>query len=129
MKELINRFTRNLTIYTVGIALAALAFSFFTNGLISKFWPMLLLLFAGITLLLVTLLFSASEKKYSSFSNTFMIVSMSKIMLLLIVIGAFAFKFPAEAISFSVTLLVFYLLYLGFEIVWLLKLQQTDNEK
>ena len=123
MKELINRFVRNLTIYTVGLALAGIVFSYFTSGLISKYWPMLLLLFAGITLTLVTLLFNASEKKYSRFSNTFMIASMLKILLLLVVIGAYAFKFPAEAISFSVTLLVFYLLYLAFEIFWLLKLQ------
>jgi uncharacterized membrane protein len=129
MKDLINRFVRNLTIYTVGLVLAGIIFSYFTNGLISKYWPLLLLLFAGITLTLVTLLFSASEKKYSKFSNTFMIASMLKILLLLVVIGAFSFKFPTEAISFSVTLLVFYLLYLAFEIIWLLKLQQFDKKE
>jgi len=129
MKELINRFVRNLTIYTAGLVLAGMVFSYITTGLISKYWPLLLLLFAGITLTLVTLLFSASEKKYSRFSNTFMIASMLKILLLLIVIGAFAFKFPAEAISFSITLLVFYLLYLAFEIIWLLKLQQFDKKE
>jgi len=113
MKELINRFVRNLTIYTAGLVLAGMVFSYITTGLISKYWPLLLLLFAGITLTLVTLLFSASEKKYSRFSK----------------IGAFAFKFPAEAISFSITLLVFYLLYLAFEIIWLLKLQQFDKKE
>jgi hypothetical protein len=129
MKDLINRFVRNLTIYTFGLASAGFVFSYITTGLISRYWPMLLLLFAGITLTLVTLLFSASEKKYSRFSNTFMIASMLKILLLLVVIGAFAFKFPTEAISFSVTLLVFYLLYLGFEIIWLLKLHQIDKKE
>ena len=129
MKELLNRFMRNLLIFTAGLAVSGFAFSYFTTGLITRFWPFLLLLFAGITLFLVTLLISASEKKFSHFSNTFMIASMLKILLLLLLIGGYAFKFQDDAIRFSVTLLVFYLCYLGFEIYWLLKLQNSDAEK
>jgi len=129
MKELINRFVRNLLIYTAAIAVAGIAVSFFIPGILTKFWPLLLLLFAGITLTLVTLLFSASEKKFSSFSNTFMIASMLKILLLLIILGGYAFKFPNDAIRFSLALLLFYLLYLAFEIIWLLKLQKSDRKE
>ena len=127
MKELVNRFIRNLIIYTAAIAVVAVAFSLLTAGLITKFWPLLLLLFTGITLISVTLLFSASEKKFSKFSNTFMIASMAKIFLLLIIIGAYAYKFRDDAIRFSVTLLVFYILFLVFEMYWLLKLQRSGK--
>jgi len=89
---------------------------------------MVLLLIAGITLIVVALLFSASEKKFSRFSNTFMIASMLKILLLLVVITAYSFTNPADAIRFSVTLFVFYILYLVFEIIWLLKLQRSGNK-
>jgi len=129
MKELVNRFVRNLLIFTVILAVCGFVFSYFTVGLISGFWPFLLLLFAGITMTLVTLLFSASEKKFSHFSNIFMIASMFKILVLIVLIGGYAFKFPYDAIRFSLTLLVFYILYLGFEIVWLLKLQNSDESK
>ena len=129
MKELINRFVRNLTIFTAVLAVLGFAVSHFTTGIITKFWPLLLLLFAGITLTLVALLFSASEKKFSKFSNTFMIASMLKIMILLIIIAAYAFKFQADAIRFSVTLFVFYILYLAFEIYWLTKLQSLDKKE
>jgi len=129
MKELLNRFIRNLILFTVALAVAGLAVSYLTSGLITKFWPLLLLLFAGITLTLVTLLFSASEKKFSQFSNTFMVASMLKILILLVLIAAYAFKFQEDAIRFSVTLLIFYILYLGFEIFWLLKLQRSDEKK
>ena len=129
MKELLNRFIRNLIIYTTAIAVLAFAVAYFTPALITRFWPLLLLLFAGITLVLVTLLFYASEKKFSRFSNTFMIASMLKILLLLILIGAYAFKFPGDAIRFSVSLLVFYILYLVFEMYWLLKLQRSDKKE
>lgn len=129
MKDLINRFIRSLVIFTAALAVAGFVFSYVTSDLITKFWPLLLLLFAGITLTLVTLLFSASEKKFSRFSNTFMISSMLKILLLLILIGAYSFKFQDDAIRFSVTLLVFYLFYLGFEIFWLLKLQRSVGNK
>jgi len=129
MKELINRFIRNLAIFTAVLAVSGFAVSYFSSGMITKFWPFLLLLFAGITLLLVTLLFSASEKKFSKFSNTFMIASMLKILILLILIGAYAFKFQADAIRFSITLFIFYILYLAFEIYWLLKLQNSDKKE
>lgn len=128
MKELLNRFIRNLIIFTLVIAATGIVFTAFAPGLITKSWPLLLLLFAGITLILVTLLFSASEKKFSRFSNTFMIASMAKILLLLIVIGAYAFKFQSDAIRFSVTLLVIYILYMAFEIIWLLKLQHSEKK-
>jgi hypothetical protein len=127
MKELVNRFIRNLIIYTAAIAVVGVAISLLTTGLITKFWPLLLLLFTGITLISVTLLFSASDKKFSKFSNTFMIASMAKIFLLLIIIGAYAYKFREDAIRFSVTLLVFYILFLVFEMYWLLKLQRSGK--
>ncbi len=129
MKELLNRFIQNLIYFTVAIAVSALAVSYFAPGFITKFWPFLLLLFAGITLILVSLLVSASEQKFSKFSNTFMIVSMLKIFLLLIIIAAYAFKFQADAIRFSITLFVFYILYLVFEIFWLMKLQRSDKKE
>ncbi len=129
MKELVNRFVRNLLIFSAILALIGTTVSYYAPGMITKFWPLLLLLFAGITLTLVTLLFSASEKKFSRFSNTFMIASMIKIMILLVLIAAYAFKFQDDAIRFSVTLLVLYLLFLGFEIFWLLKLQNSDRTK
>lgn len=129
MKELLNRFIRNLILLTLLLAISVFAVTYFVPGLVTKFWPLLLLLFAGITLTLVTLLFSASEKKFSRFSNTFMIASMLKILLLLILIGGYAFKFPADAIRFSVTLLVFYIFYLIFEIYWLMKLQRSDKNE
>lgn len=127
MKELINRFIRNLTIFTAILAILGFTVSYFTPGIITKFWPFLLLLFAGITLSLVTLLFSASEKKFSRFSNTFMVASMLKILILLIIIAGYAFKFQDDAIRFSLTLFVYYILYLAFEIYWLMKLQSIDK--
>lgn len=129
MKELLNRFIRTLTLFTTALAVSTFAVSYFASGFITKFWPLLILLFAGITLTLVALLFTASEKKFSRFSNTFMIASMLKILILLILIGGYAFKFPADAIRFSVTLLVFYILYLAFEIYWLMKLQRSDKNE
>jgi len=124
MKELLNRFIRSLTIFTVVMAATGFAVSFFAAGFITKYWPLVLLLVAGITLIIVALLFNASEKKLSRFSNTFMIASMLKILLLLIVISGYAFTNQADAIRFSVTILIYYMLYLGLEIYWLLKLQR-----
>ena len=128
MKELLNRFIRNLLIFTAVIALAGIAVSHFTSGLVTNYWAVLLLLFAGITLTSVALLFSATEKKFSRFSNTFMISSMGKILLLLIIIAAYSYTQPADAVRFSVTLLVFYILFLVVEVIWLLKIQRTGKD-
>ena len=87
------------------------------------------MLVAGITLIIVALLFSASEKKFSRFSNTFMVSGMLKILLLLVIIVVYSYTNPGDAISFSVTLLIFYISYLVLEIYWLLKLQRLDSDK
>lgn len=128
MKELLDRFIRNLTILTAILASSGFAVSYFTSGILTSYWALLILLFAGITLTLVTVLISASTKKFSRFSNTFMIASMLKILLLILIIGGYSYKFPGDAIRFSITLLVLYLIYLGFEIYWLLQLHRTDKK-
>lgn len=127
MKELLHRFMRSLTIFTAVLALTGFAVSYFTDGIITKYWPLILMLVAGITLIIVSLLFGASEKKFSRFSNTFMIASMLKLLLLLTVMSAYSYTNPVDAIRFSVTLLVIYIFYLVLEIVWLLKLQRADK--
>jgi H+/Cl- antiporter ClcA len=129
MKELLNRFIRNLIYFTAVLGILSLAVSYFLPSFITKFWPFLLLLFAGITLTLVSLLINASEKKFSKFTNTFMIASVLKILILLLIIGGYSFRFLDDAIRFSVTLLVFYILYLLFEIFWLMKLQNSDKKE
>jgi hypothetical protein len=125
MKELLNKFVRALLLYTAAIALVAFAISWFFEGLLTNMWPVLLLLFAGITLILVTVLLNAESKKFSKFVNTFMIASMLKIIILLVVIVGYTFKFGQDAIRFSVTLLVFYIFYMIFEIYWLMKFQRN----
>lgn len=125
MKELLNKFVRALLLYTAAIALVAFAISWFFKGLLTNMWPVLLLLFAGITLILVTVLLNAESKKFSKFVNTFMIASMLKIIILLVVIVGYTFKFGQDAIRFSVTLLVFYIFYMIFEIYWLMKFQRN----
>ena len=129
MKDLLNRFIRNLTIFTALITVIGITLTWLANFLMTKYWTLLLLLFAGITLIIVTLLFSASEKKFVRFTNTFMIASMVKIMLLLIIIGGYAYKFPGEAVQFSITVVIFYISYLVFEIIWLLKLQAMKKNE
>ncbi len=129
MKELLNRFIRSLTIFTALMATSGFVISFFAPRLITQYWPLILMLVAGITLIIVALLFNASEKKFSRFSNTFMVSGMLKILLLLVIIVAYSFTNPGDAISFSITLLIYYLLYLALEIYWLLKLQRLDSDK
>ena len=124
MKQLLNRFIHNLIIYTAILAAVGFVVSYFTSGLVTMYWPLVLMLVAGITLIIVSLLFSASEKKFSRFTNTFMVSSMLKILLLLIVTVAYSLTNPGDAIAFSVTLLFFYIAYLVLEIIWLLKIQK-----
>ncbi len=129
MEKLLDRFIRNLTIYTAAITLVSMAVAYLAEGLLTRYWAILLLLIAGITLTLVTMLFKASQVKLSRFTNTFMIGSMVKILLLLVVMLAYAYKNPADIIRFSLTLLLYYILYLIFEIIWLLKLRQSDDHQ
>lgn len=127
MEKPLNRFFINLLVFTIIIATSGLVLQFVKPQMITTFWPLLQIMFFAITFGLIYTMPSGKEKKFSRFANFFMVTSMVKILMFLIIIIVYAFAFPADAVRFAITLMVFYFLYLGFEVYWMLKLSRKGN--
>lgn len=127
MKILLTRFIKNLIFYTAAVGAVSLLVYVANNQLLTRFWGWLLLLFFVITFSIYYLLIQNKEKKFNRFANYFMIASMLKILLLLIIIGVFAFSNPHDAVKFTITLLAYYILFLFFEVYWLLRLNRKEE--
>ena len=127
MKTHPDKFIKSLSIFTALIAASCLAIQFLAPQLLTKYWWLLQMMLVAITLGIITIIPGSNEKKFSRFANLFMMTSMLKILLLLIVISAYAFTHPHDAVRFSIAIVAFYFLYLGFEVYWLLKLNKKGN--
>ena len=124
MKDVLTRFTRSLALISSLVALAGLCLFFLLPRFTSPALPWLVLLFIFTTYILFYILLKASEKKFNLFANYFMVASMLKIFLLILVISAYAFLYREDAIRFTVSLFVLYLIYTVFEVRWLLKISR-----
>ena len=124
MKDVLTRFTRSLALISSLVALAGLCLFFLLPRFTSPALPWLVLLFIFTTYILFNILLKASEKKFNLFANYFMIASMLKIFLLILVISTYAFLYREDAIRFTVSLFVLYLIYTVFEVRWLLKISR-----
>jgi len=124
MKDVLTRFTRSLALISSLVALAGLCLFFLLPRFTSPALPWLVLLFIFTTYILFNILLKASEKKFNLFANYFMVASMLKIFLLILVISTYAFLYREDAIRFTVSLFVLYLIYTVFEVRWLLKISR-----
>jgi hypothetical protein len=74
-------------------------------------------LFFSITLLTHYLLLKGSEKSFAKFTTNYMLVTFSKLMLLLIVLLLYVFTHKSDAIPFIISFFLLYILFAVFEAI------------
>jgi hypothetical protein len=118
------RFTRSLFLFSFIIALLSLtAMYILPLKFITPMLPYLVMFFL-VTGIAVYYFFSmAVTRRFSMFTNYFMIATTLKIMLYLAVIVTYAFSRRNDAIPFILTFFMLYLCYTAFEVVWMLRLK------
>ena len=126
MKTTLSRFFRNLIVFTLAVAATCAALFIFIPALCSPMLPWLLVFFFVITLAVFYISLKASREKLSRFVNFYMVMSMLKIFMLLVVTAIYLYLRRDDALRFSVSLLVLFFAYLIFEVIWLLKIR-GDN--
>ncbi len=124
MKDILIRFTRNLAIISTIVAAIGFGLHFIVPQFSTPALPGLIFLFILTTYILFYILLKASTKKFTLFANYFMVASMLKILLLLIVISFYAYNYRSDAIRFTITMFALYLIYTIFEVFWLLKISR-----
>ena len=128
MKNRIPFFIKNFSYYSVVILLLSLAIQQWIPAIqISTSWPFILLFMYAFTLFAFVMLAKYTSSKLTYFANAFMLVNFGKLVLFSIIIIVYAWLNHDDAIAFTITFFVYYLLLTTYEIIALLKMQKTRD--
>lgn len=117
MKKEFLTFLRKILIFSIAITVVA----FFVTRMIEPSYRTPALAFIILFFFLATLAFHylfirARNKKTAGFINSFMLVTMLKLLLYMVTLLVYVlFINRADAVNFIITFFLFYLLYTGFE--------------
>ena len=128
MKNLIANFIKNFSLYTGAIFILSFIIQIWMPNIpISSAWLFILIFMYLFTLAAFTILVKYIYTKITYFANAFMLVNFSKLVLFSVIISIYAWLVRDDAISFTITFFVYYLLLTTYEIVALLKLQNKKS--
>lgn len=125
MKKLLPVFLRNLVILTALVSAIAAGIYLMFPELVSPALPFLIPFFAVIGYVSFSVLFKSSQGKFSNFTNSFMLITVVKLLVLLGMIALYLYLNKTDAIRFVITLFILYLVYTVFEVRWLLRLNRV----
>lgn len=126
LKKYYKAFVIRALIVTAAISvLYALAILYLPAEYISPATPWIIIFFLIITLSIFYYQLMASIKRVSKFVNFFMIAIGLKLIAFLIIITLYAFLNKADAVNFIISFFIIYLIFTVFEILQLLKVQNS----
>ncbi len=118
MNLIFQKFVKKLLVLTIILFIVALLSKFLLPAtFITPALLFMLPLFFAITLLTHYLLLKGSEKSFAKFTTNYMLITFSKLMLLLIVLLLYVFTHKTDAIPFIIWFFLFYILFAVFEAV------------
>ena len=128
------QFLKKLIILTLAVFLIFYAIAYFLPiESVTPAMPYLILLSASVTLIFHYIILKASEKKFSRFISYFMIATVLKLLLYIIIIFLYVYLNRSDTLPFVVTFLLLYIIFSVFEIINLLQLQsplsKSNSEK
>ncbi len=117
-----KKFLREVTLFGLLVALAALLFWWLApSEVVSPVLFYLVAFFYAITVIVHLVLISASRQKFARFNNKFMLSTVLKLLLYMVIMIAYIFINPGDAVNFLITFLVLYVLFTGFEVISIVK--------
>ena len=125
MNQVFIKFLKGFTIYTLIITLLSVAVRYALPEL--KITPVYLFLIAfmyAINFSMFAKLSSAIQNKPNRFINAFMLLNFGKLFLYIALIAIYIFLYRNDAISFTITFVVYYILFTIYEVSALLKIKQ-----
>ncbi len=127
MKSKIQSFVIRFSIFTGIILIISLVFQFWVSKIvISPVWPFILVFLYAFTILATVMLFKYIDSRISAFANAFMLVNFGKLVIFTLIIIIYALFVREDAIPFTVTFFIYYLLMTTYEIVTLLRMQKSS---
>ena len=125
MKSQIKSTLFIFTLYFIAIFLVSFILQYYLpNFPISSRWPYILAFLYVFTIIAFVILLKFIESRISMFANAFMLVNFGKLILFTAIILIYAWFNRSEAISFTITFFVYYLILTTYEIIALLRIQK-----
>ncbi|MFW6018987.1 MAG: hypothetical protein ACOCPM_00245 [Bacteroidales bacterium] len=117
-----KRFIKGLTLFALIIAGLAVIFKLVgpDNIVTPLLFPMIGFFYL-LSLIIHLLLVNASKKKFKHFNNQYMISTVVKLLLFMVILIAYVLTNPGDAVNFLVTFLILYVLFTGFEVISIVK--------
>lgn len=120
-----KNFTIRFTILSLVLLLISSLIYFFVPAIkITPMYAPIIVFLYLISLFLFKMSYKAMHSKISLFANTVMISNFGKLILFSAIIVVYALSFKNDAISFTLSFFVFYIIFTTFEIFSLLRLKK-----
>ena len=117
LSQVFKKFLLRLTIISmILLVIATILYLVLPSGKFSPATPFLVVFFYVVTALLYYILLKAASKRFSSFINQFMIITVVKLFAYIIILAIYVFVNKPDAIPFIIAFLLLYFIYLIFEI-------------
>jgi hypothetical protein len=120
----LKKYTVNLLLLTLIISISALIAYFVSPQMIHRHFAVILLLVAGIHYLSFYTIATKGVEKFNRFINFTMIFSMGKMLFVAAIIAAYGLILKKEILLFTITIMLLYVIFLIFDVLWLLKLNK-----
>ena len=128
-KNLVTKFAVNLLLFSLSLGAIAYCLTFtLPTNYFSPALPYLFPFFFAFTILMFNFLIKSNNKKFNSFVNRFMIVTLLKLMIYMAVLVIYVFSNKPDAVPFILSFFLLYLAYTAFEVVALLKFSKTEKK-
>lgn len=122
MDKTFQKFSKQIIFVALIAAALTYGLSFFIPvNFISNSWPIIILFFLSISLLVHRYLLKKADGNHGKFINAFLLTTTIKLLLFLSVILIYVLLNRADAIGFILTFFVYYLIFTFFEIFSILK--------
>lgn len=125
MNDLFVRFAKGLTVYTLIIALLSVAIYYGIPKIhMTGVYLYLIAFMYAINFLLFAKLSQALQNKPNRFINAYMLLNFGKLFLYIAIIAVYVYMYREDAIPFTITFFIYYVLFAAYEIITLLKIKK-----
>ena len=128
MNKTFLHFAKGLTIFALLITVISIAVDYWLPEV--PMTPAFLYLIAfiySVNFLLFGKLSRDMHSKPNRFINTYMLLNFGKLFLFIIVIGIYVYLHRSDAVTFTITFMIYYVLFGIYEITALLKMNKKDT--
>ncbi|MGM0611878.1 MAG: hypothetical protein ACQESM_00055 [Bacteroidota bacterium] len=128
-----KRFLVRLTIFALIIAGLAGIFKWLSpDEIVTPVLFPMIVFFYVLSAIVHLILVNASKQKFTRFNNRYMLATVIKLLLFMVILITYVLQNTGDAVNFLITFLILYVLFTGFEVISIVKATRkikSEDEK